>query len=62
MKDLDIAKEVISCFDSKVYDKQFSVVSEAGAGTFSVSFGEMRVDVQILTDSDIYSFLLCSGR
>ena len=56
MRDLDIAKEVISCFDSKVYDKQFSVVSEAGAGTFSVSFGEMRVDVQILTDSDIYSF------
>ena len=34
MKDLDIAKEVISCFDSKAYDKDFEIVSVEGTGEF----------------------------
>ena len=56
MKDVNLVKEIISCFDSKVYERNFEVISEAGAGTFQVSFGEMRVDIQILNNMDIYSF------
>lgn len=34
MKYLEIAKEVIFCFDSKVYDKDFEIVSVEGTGEF----------------------------
>ena len=47
LKDTNIAKELISCFD-KVINAPIVISSEVGTGSFNLDFGKSRVDIEII--------------